>query len=113
MSRLTQDGAAEPVSRDQILRREHGQGNINFPCSAGHEQDYQPYPCSDDLKPGDCEMVVDGGRAPQPCRYRLFTHMSCIILYPYSTYPCRGYSTHHTLTPETNLIHTLTVGTVT
>ena len=33
--------------------------------------------CSDDLKPGDCEMVVDGGRALQPCRYRLFTHMSC------------------------------------
>ena len=25
------DGAAEPVSRDQILRRERGQGNMNFP----------------------------------------------------------------------------------
>ena len=48
--------------------------------------------CPDDLKPGDCEMVVDWGRALQPCRYRLFTHMSCIILYPYSTYPCRGYT---------------------
>ena len=35
---------AEPVSRDQILRREHGQENIHFPCSAGHEQDWQPYP---------------------------------------------------------------------
>ena len=44
MSRLTQDGTAEPVSRDQILRRERGQGNINFPCSADHEQDWQPYP---------------------------------------------------------------------
>ena len=31
MSRLTRDGTAEPVSRDQILRRERGQGNINFP----------------------------------------------------------------------------------
>ena len=31
------------------------------------------------------KMVVDWGRALQPCRYRLFTHMSCIILYPYST----------------------------
>ena len=30
---------AEPVSRDQILRRERGQGNIHFPCSADHEQD--------------------------------------------------------------------------
>ena len=42
MDRLRRD--AEPVSRDQILRREHGQGNINLPCSADHEQDLQPYP---------------------------------------------------------------------
>ena len=35
---------AEPVSQDQILRRERGQGNIHFPCSADHEQDWQPYP---------------------------------------------------------------------
>ena len=44
MSRLTRDGTAEPVSRDRILRRERGQGNINFSCSADHEQDWQPYP---------------------------------------------------------------------
>ena len=45
MSRLTRDGTAEPVSRDQILRREQrGQGNIYFPCSADHMQDWQPYP---------------------------------------------------------------------
>ena len=44
MSRLTRDGTAEPVSLDQILRRERGLGNINFPCSADHEQDWQPYP---------------------------------------------------------------------
>ena len=44
MSRLTRDGTAEPVSRDQILRRERGQGNINFPCSADHEQEWQSYP---------------------------------------------------------------------
>ena len=37
MSRLTRDGTAKPVSRDQkILRRERGQGNIHFPCSADH-----------------------------------------------------------------------------
>ena len=30
MSRLTRDGTAEPVSRDQILRHEGGQGNIHF-----------------------------------------------------------------------------------
>ena len=49
MSRLMRDGTAEPVSRDQILRRERGQGKILiFPvlltdheqdCSADHEQD--------------------------------------------------------------------------
>ena len=30
VSRLTRDGTAEPVSRDQILRRERRQGNIYF-----------------------------------------------------------------------------------
>ena len=43
MSRLTRDGTAEPLLRDQILRRECGQGNIDFPCSAGHVQEWQPY----------------------------------------------------------------------
>ena len=45
MSRLTRDGTAGPASRDQILRRDRGQGHISFPCSAAHhEQDWQPYP---------------------------------------------------------------------
>ena len=44
MSRLTRDGTAEPVSRDQILRRVRGQGNNHFPCSVDIEQDWQPYP---------------------------------------------------------------------
>ena len=44
MSRLMRDRTAEPVPRDEIFRRERGQGNINFPCSADHEQDWQPYP---------------------------------------------------------------------
>ena len=44
LSRLTRDGTAEPISRDQILRHARGQGNIDFPCSADHEQDWQPYP---------------------------------------------------------------------
>ena len=45
MSRLTRDGTAEPVSRDQILRRERGQGRIRFPSVqlADYEQDWQPY----------------------------------------------------------------------
>ena len=41
---LTRDGTAEPVSRDQILRCERGQGNTHFPRSVDHEQDWQPYP---------------------------------------------------------------------
>ena len=43
MSRLTRDRTVEPVSWDQILRREWRQGNINFPCSAHHEKDWHPY----------------------------------------------------------------------
>ena len=44
MSKLTRDGTAEPVSQDQILRRERGQRIVHFPCSADHEQDWQPCP---------------------------------------------------------------------
>ena len=36
---------AELVSRDQILRQEREQlGDVNFPCSADHEQ-VDPYSC--------------------------------------------------------------------
>ena len=53
MSKLTLDGNAEPVPRDQIfLRREREQGNIIFPCSADHEQDWQLYP----VDPYSCNM---------------------------------------------------------
>ena len=44
MSSLTREGTDEPVLRDQILRRERGQGNIQFPCSADPVQNWQPYP---------------------------------------------------------------------
>ena len=44
MSRLIRVGTAESFSRDQVFRRERGQGNIHFPCPADHEQDWQPYP---------------------------------------------------------------------
>ena len=42
--RLTRDETAEPIPRDQILRRERGHGKKKFPCSAEHEQNWQPYP---------------------------------------------------------------------
>ena len=44
MGRLTWDGTADPVSRDQILRHARGKGDVHFLCSADHEQDWQPYP---------------------------------------------------------------------
>ena len=43
MNRLTREGTAEPVSREQFLGRKRGQENIHFPCSSDHEQDWQPY----------------------------------------------------------------------
>ena len=52
MSRLTRDGTAELVSRDQILRHERGQENLHFSCSADHVQDWQPYP----VDPYSCYM---------------------------------------------------------
>ena len=52
----TRDGTAEPVSRDQTLRRERGLGNIHFPpCSADHDQDWQPYP----VDPYSCYIISD------------------------------------------------------
>ena len=48
------DYTVETVSRDQILRHERGQENINFPCSADHGQDWQPYP----VDPYSCYMYV-------------------------------------------------------
>ena len=45
MSSLTRDGLAEVVSRVYTLGRERGQqGKVYFPCSADHEQNWQPYP---------------------------------------------------------------------
>ena len=49
---MTRDGTAEPISRDQILRCECGQGNIDLPSSADHVQDGQPYP----VDPHSCSM---------------------------------------------------------
>ena len=68
MTRLTRDGTAEPVSRDQILRRVRGLGDIHFPCSADHEQNWQPYPvdpysaiCDDHIVCNSKRCVRNGG----------------------------------------------------
>ena len=44
MSRLTRDGTAKPVSRDQILRHARGQGNTIFPVQLTTSRNWQPYP---------------------------------------------------------------------
>ena len=41
---LTRDRTAKPNSRDQILRRERGQGKFRFPCSPAHKQDCRLIP---------------------------------------------------------------------
>ena len=55
MGRLMQDA---PVSRDQILGHVRGQGNIHFPCSADHEQDWQPYPVDPSFAPRDGHTYI-------------------------------------------------------
>ena len=75
MSRLTRDGTAEPVSRGKILRRERGQGNIHFPCSADHEQDWQPYP----VDPYSCYI-----------RDHTYIYVAYIQVHTYILYRARG-----------------------
>ena len=57
-NRLTRDGTAEPVSRDQFLRHELGQGKIHFPCSADHEQDWSSYPVDHSLAICDAHTYI-------------------------------------------------------
>ena len=52
MSRLMRDETAEPASRDKIVRRERGQGDIFFPVQLDHVEDWQPYP----VDPYSCSM---------------------------------------------------------
>ena len=76
MSRLTRDRTAEPVSRDQILRHARGQGNIYFPCSADHEQDWQPYPVD------PYSAICDDHTYIRKCEWHRMTRMTgpdCVV----------------------------------
>ena len=42
------------IDIEQILRRERGRGNIHFPSSADHEQDWQPHP----VDPYPCNVMT-------------------------------------------------------
>ena len=64
MGGLTRDETAEPVWRDEILRRKQGQGITHFPCSTDHEEDWPPY-------------MVDAQSAEQD------DHTSCAYMHRY------------------------------
>ena len=78
MSRLTRDGTDEPVSRDQILRRERGQGNI-FPCSANHVQGWQHYP----VDPYSCYMSDHTCMRPDSHTQLLPDNCLCVFFSPF------------------------------
>ena len=77
MSRLTRDGTAEPISRDQTLRHVRGQGNIHFPCSADHEQDWQCYP----IDPYSAIIICDG-------HILLLTYLTMYYIFVFSSVWC-------------------------
>ena len=95
ISRLTRDGSAEPVSRDQILRHERGRGNINFSCSADQEQDWQPHP-------GD----------PYSCYMCDHTSANRVVIIYYCFIGCKDKTSTwhltgpHTLGPKKNILGT-------
>ena len=77
MSRLTRDGTAKPVSRDQILRRIRGQEYIHLPCSADHEQDWQPYLA--DPYSAVYVMIINAMKSFSP--YSLCSLLNVMIVY--------------------------------
>ena len=97
MSRLTRDGTAEPVSRDQILRRERGQGNGYFSCSADHEQDWQPYP----VDPYSCYMC-DHAYIQQLSQSRCLSLLLAMSSRVYLFFPPRGHEPPPTLRDRFN-----------
>ena len=94
MSWLTRDGTAEPVSRDQILRHARGQGNVHFPCSADHEQDWQPYPvdpysaiCDDHTYIHTLTLIsMQGYQNPNPFNLRVLDYSVVIWSYMLSSH---------------------------
>ena len=99
ISRLTRDGRAEPVSRDHILRHVRGQGNIHFPCSADHEQDWQPYPVD------PYSAICDDHTIPYINSKLIVMSRELLNNYVSQHYPCTPniFATCHILILERNL----------
>ena len=77
----------DPVSRDQILRRKRGEGNNNFPCSGGREQDWQPYPVDPYSKCDEqtySHISLCGVMGSRKCRGRpcILPAIFCFFLHP-------------------------------
>ena len=88
MSRLARNGTVEPVSPDQIFRRERGKGNTDCPCSTDHEQDWQPYT----VDPHACYMCDHKYihkyihlKKGMEIEYFANTHLSALELYAHVT----------------------------
>ena len=106
-----QDGTAGPVSRDQTLRHVRGQGNIHFPCSADHEQDWQPYPVDPYSAICDEHTYCNVG-APES---RVYVPFPCSADHeqdwkPYLVYPSLAISDDHSY--YTSVYHTSYTDTV-
>ena len=71
MRRLTRDGTAPCRTRlarpnSQARTRGRGQGNIHFPCSGDHEQDWRPYPVDPYSSCYMCDTTGSRDRANVP-----------------------------------------------
>ena len=119
MSRLTREVTAEPVSRDQIFRRECGLENLSFPCSADHEQDWQPHPvdpysccmCDHEYILHDIYVVYRGagdgqGYAPTSSKINIPITGECARLvcssHYYTTNRCSSITINHTSITQQN-----------
>ena len=70
---------------------ERGQGNINLPCSADHEQNWQPYPFIPTLALCDAHtcavliLVAESQRVGEPrlapCRYHCSIYCTLVLLF--------------------------------
>ena len=106
MSRLTRDGTAEPISRDQILEREREQGKVHFPCPADHVQDWQPYPVNPYSAAWDDHTYMytfyNSGIPLTPLHRRILL-LTDLFFYNYRKY--RSLGTPPRLTFQARLLH--------
>ena len=71
-------GKLNPLSRGLYnIQLGHGQGNISFPCSADHEQDWRPYPVDPYSAICDDHTYIHTYIAPW-CQYHM---ISCTLTF--------------------------------